>query len=296
MSTTFEIFIAGQDPEYAGQAAQAAFRELDRLELELSRYIPFSDVSNINALAAGEAITIDLSVYECLQEAARIHTETGGAFDVTIGPLLDWWRARRGAGDESELQGEDLLAARARTGMGLLEISPEQPMVGVRTGGLILDLGAIGKGYALDVMGALLREWGMEWAMIHGGQSSVLAIGPPEGQNGWLVPLRNPENHDETFDAAALRDCSMSGSGIQSHGAHIINPRTGRPATDKLGAWAIAPTAAASDAISTAFMVMSEAEVEAFCAAHKDVSAVLMAKTESGRTIRRFGVLFQNGS
>jgi thiamine biosynthesis lipoprotein len=288
MATTFELFLAHEDAGYAGQAARAAFRELDRLDRELSRFIPSSDVARINSLAAGESVTIGLAAWECLALAARIHARTDGAFDVTIGLLLDWWRARGDAGDCAN--DPQWLAARARTGMGLLAVSAGEPAVTAREAGVRVDLGAIGKGYAVDQMAALLREWSIQAALIHGGQSSVLAIGSPPDRDDWRVSLRNPEDHGgEPFGSLRLRDRSLGGSGIQLHGRHIIDPRTGRPAEGKLGTWVLAPAAAQADALSTAFMVLAESEIEEYCRTHEEISAMLWLAEAEQKTLRRWG-------
>lgn len=275
MACVWEAFIAGQEARYARQAAQAAFAEVDRLDQELSRFIPHSDIARINALAPGQSVRIGIDALECLELAATIHGETLGAFDVTVGALLK----RGGAGQ----------AASPAVGLHLLEIQRAIHSVTVHAAGLIVDLGGIGKGYALDRAVAVFREWGIGAALIHSGQSTVYALGGPPGQPGWTVSLRNPADHSTSLGQLCLRDNALSGSGMQLHGPHIIDPRTGGPAAGALAAWALAPTAAVADALSTAFMVLTPAEVEDYCRRHPDVSALLSVGTAEGHRLLRHG-------
>ncbi len=241
MATTFEIYIPAADhpAEYARQASVAAFEELDRLERVLSRFIDCSDIAQLNAAKAGEIVTVSLETMDCLRLARRVWEETGGAFDVTVGHLQACYVTR---GYEARRPtAEEVAAVRGRTGMHLLELAPDSTRVMVRATGLWLDLGAVGKGYAVDVMAALLRAWSITAALIHGGQSSVLAMGdgPPPGSGGsadqggqgsgtgrgWTVPLRDPRRQEETLTTVRLHNGAVGASGLLLHGPHIVDPR-----------------------------------------------------------------------
>jgi thiamine biosynthesis lipoprotein len=190
MATTFEILIASDDTvaesaEYARQAAQAAFHEIDRLEKDLSRFIESSDVSRINKLGSRESVRVSIDTFECLQLAARIHDDTGGAFDVTIGALLACWRTSASTPRRPTV--EEVAEAKARTGMERVALDRKNFTVRLKTDGVLLDLGGIGKGFALDKAAETLREWadegwGLEAALLSGGQSSLLAMGAPPGE------------------------------------------------------------------------------------------------------------------
>ncbi|MBU0641499.1 MAG: FAD:protein FMN transferase [Planctomycetes bacterium] len=249
MACTWGIQVLGEDADYAQQVANAAFEEVDRLELELSRYIERSDVARLNALPAGRPLRVGLDLFECLELAERVRAETGRAFDVTAGSVSE--HARR------------LILDRAtRT-------------VTKRADAVTIDLGGIGKGYALDQAVVLLHDWSVEAALIHSGQSTLYAHGTPPGQAGWTVALRDPVNPAVTLRKALIRDRALAGSGMLLHGPHIIDPRTGQPARGAAGTWALAPSAALADALSTAFMVMGADEVEQYCRQHKDVASLL---------------------
>ena len=288
MGSIFEILIAGEEAAYARHAAQAAFEELDRLYRELNRFSPSSDVSQINALAAGQAVRVGLATFECLQAAARIWAETGGAFDVTIGRLMALWRPKDGSAPSPTA--EELAAARAATGMHRLELREADYSVAVKADGVRIDLGGIGKGYAVDQMAALLREWSIKAALIHGGQSSVIAVGAPPQREAWTLSLCDPDNEAVSLGKIGIRDQAVSSSGVSPTYLHVIDPRTGVAVTANDNAWAVLPSGTIADALATAFLVMSPQEVEQYCGQHPDVSGMLWRRLPGGgREILRFG-------
>jgi thiamine biosynthesis lipoprotein len=273
MATTFEISISQQDARYARQAANAAFDELDKLEQELSRFVENSDISQLNNLAANQPLQIGLPVFECLQLSARMYTETNGAFDITIGSLLDCWLNKdKTVRIPSE---EELDLARRRTGKNLIELNEAEHTVELLTDGVQVDLGGIGKGYAVDRMAELLRDWSIDVALIHGGYSSVLALDAPPQTRGWPLTLSNPADRRQTLARLCLRGRAVSGSGLQK-GWHILDPRTAQPVKDKCATWVCAPSAAVADALSTAFMVMTPDQINDYCLHHPDVSAMII--------------------
>ena len=280
MGAVFEVFIGGQEHEYARQASAAAFEELDWLEGQLSRFRTTSDVSQVNALKAGRAVRVGLAAFECLEVAARVHADTGGAFDVTIGRLFDLWRPKDGS--RPDPSDDEIARARARTGMHLLTLDETEHAVGVRADGVRVDLGGIGKGYAVDAMVTLLRDWSIETVLVHGGQSTVFGAGAPPGKDGWAVALKGPKG--ETLGTVCLKDQALSGSGSPPGQRHIIDPRTGRLAEGNLGAWAVTSKATPADALSTAFLVMSATEVEQYGRRHPEVSGMLLAA--DGKVVR----------
>ena len=278
MATTFEVFILHEDGHYAQQAAQAAFDRLDQLEQDLSQFIENSDISRINNLTAGQSIRVSLDTFECLQISRRIHIETNGAFDITVGFLLSCW-----LNPDKSLRvpsKKELNLARQRTGMGLLQLDESQYTVRLLRDSVQIDLGGIGKGYAIDKMAELLRDWSIDLALIHGGYSTALGIGAPKGKQGWPVTLSNPRNRKQTLARLCLQNRALSGSGLQK-GRHIIDPRTAQPVEGRCAAWACAADAATADALSTAFMVMSPNEVKQYCLRHRKVLAMLILHDES---------------
>jgi thiamine biosynthesis lipoprotein len=256
MNTYFEIAIAGEERTYARKAAEAAFRELDRLETELSRYIESSDISRCNRLELGESTVISDDASECLIIAADVTLATNRAFDPAYAS-----------------ERPDDLAPDAPP----FALDPATRTLTSHAIHLHLDLGAVGKGYALDRMADLLREWQIPRAYLNSGGSTVLALEPPTGEPGWRVGV----GEGRGYTTISLRQAALSGSGIAVKGAHLIDPRTGAPAPRTTRAWALAPSGAQADALSTAFFVQDERDVAALCAAHPDIGAALTAPDES---------------
>jgi len=273
MATVFEIVIVHDDAGYAEQCAHEAFREVDRLEQALSRFIANSDVSRINVAPVGEAVRVGIDAFECLQHCARLSAQTNGACDVTIGALLDYWSSIEAIGGDPD---DDRVAElREGTGMHHVALDGEEHAVSRTSGHVRIDLGGYGKGYAVDRMAEVLLDWDVGDALLHGGASSVSALGAPPGQRGWPVTVRDPSATDRIVGRFFLRNLSMSGSGLRK-GHHIIDPRTGRPAAENRAAWSIAETAAEGDALSTAFMIMSPDETREHCDGHSPTRAMLI--------------------
>jgi thiamine biosynthesis lipoprotein len=287
MATSFECLIADQDQEYARQAAAEVFRLVDRIETDLSRFRESSDVSAINRLAPGESIRVGVHAFACLTTARAVYDATSGAFDVTAGALMACWRDHEGnAKTPTEVEIE---AARSRVGMDGLHLDETAMTVRV-TRHVQVDLGGIGKGYALDQAAELLREWDVTTALLNAGESTVLAMGAPQGAAGWPVGIGGSRAGQRTSEALMLRDRALSGSGGDVKGSHIMNPRTGHPADGTVAAWSVCASAATADALSTAFMVMTPSEVEKYCAAHPDTAALLLVREGDSTKAIRFGL------
>jgi thiamine biosynthesis lipoprotein len=181
--------------------------------------------------------------------------------------------------------------------MHRIELNDAKRTVMLRAAPVKIDLGGIAKGYAADQMAALLRDWDIHAALIHGGRSSILALDSPPGARGWPVRLRNPANRNQPLTELCLKNQALGGSGVKK-GDHIIDPRSGQPVQDKLGAWCRAPTAAIADALSTAFMVMTPQEIAQYCSRHPNVAAMIVtrrAATSGSATVRRYGTWKHDG-
>jgi thiamine biosynthesis lipoprotein len=251
MATQFTVTIAHPDPPYARQAAQAALAELDRIEEHLSRFAEGSDVFRINRLSAGRSTAVHRDTLECLEIAVEVQRQTGGAFDVAFGSASPADRPR-------------------------FVLEPEQHAVRVLAEEVRLDLGGIGKGFALDRMAALLDEWEIAAALLCASTSTVLALGPPPGRQGWAASI-GPAGDRRRFQ---LCRWALGGSGRSHQGDHIFDPRSGRPVTDCAAAVSGAAYGALADALSTAFMVMPEPALRRYCAVQPQVWAYRQATAD----------------
>jgi len=269
MGTFFEVVIAEQKPEYADQAARAVFAEIDRIERLFSRFDPASEISRINRLGPGEGMIVAVETYDCLIQAEEVRAETNGAFDVMALTKAAYRKpGLEGKVKDDEFPGLELIEAgdffevRVRPGT-----SPE-------ISSFVVDLGAIGKGFAVDLGLDILSDWSVENVLIHGGTSTAAAMGTALDGTGWAVGIG--AGWPDAPRVFKLVDRSLSGSGTEVKGKHILDPCTGGPAKGHLAAWAAHPSAAVSDALSTAFMIMDTVEVESFCAGHPETWALVI--------------------
>lgn len=233
MATQFQVRIANEEKTYAAQTAQAAFALADELESHLSRFRANSDISQIVQLKPGETLRLSEPAFACLEIAKRMERITTGAFSPTAAALQS-----QAAPPQWSLLKQSFSI---RCDLGKLEF----------------DLGAIGKGFALDRMAEVLREWSCPAFLLVAGGSSILAGEPPPGVTGWSCGL----GHDDSPHRFFLKSCSLSGSGLAVKGQHILDPSTGQAARRQNRAWALTETAAESDALSTACMVLTEADM-----------------------------------
>jgi thiamine biosynthesis lipoprotein len=278
MATVYEVHAVHPDERYAAQAAQAAFDLTDQLEAELSRFRPNSDITRINHLAAGESTRVTPATMECLVIARHMFDLTGGAFDIAIG-----------------------------TGLPSLELDPGALSVRATESGVRIDLGGIGKGYAVDRMAELLEEWGLPQALVHGGFSSVLALDPPAGLDGWPLTLSDPSASAQVLQHLSVRQTALGASGIRKKD-HIVDPRTRQPVRGRLAAWVVVArpepaspdvgdgdglrisAAAVADALTTACMLLSSDEIIALCRQSPGLQAwILGGEAADEPRLRHFG-------
>lgn len=265
MATRFELVLPGPPTPSRRAAGEEALREIARLEQLLSLYQPSSEIAHVNARAAYEPVRVSAPVFAILERARQWHELTRGAFDITIAPLLRCWGFMGAQGAMPDAAA--LEAARAVTGMHWVELDAAAQTVRFRKPGVMLDLGGIGKGYALDCALEVLRDAGITDALLHGGTSSVHALGAPPDTGAWRLaieshPLR-PGQPQIPLAVVELRDQSLTvstvwGKHFQQDGktyGHILDPRTGRPADAALVSAVMAPSATDGDALATALIV-----------------------------------------
>ncbi len=283
MAATFELFLSIAVPD-AMSLAEAALDEVARLEEQLTVFHDQSEVSRLNRNAVHGSVVVEDRLFRLLELAIRLHRETGGAFDITTGALTKAWGfyRRQGRVPSPEEQAEAI----SRVGSQHLMLDAERRSVRYLRPGLEINLGSIGKGFALDRAAEILHDHsGVTNALLHGGQSSVFALGTEPGSGrGWPVGIRHPVKRDQRLAVVRLRNRGLATSGaiyqhLEYNGrklGHILDPRTGWPAEGISSATAIAPTAAEADALSTAFFILGVEPARAYCESHPGTAAVMV--------------------
>jgi FAD:protein FMN transferase len=263
-------------------AARAALNEADRVEALLTIFRQSSEVSRVNAAGAAGAADVDPEVIALLQRCRTLHAETEGAFDITSSPVSRCWGfLRRAARVPSD---RELDAARALVGMHRIGVDESSRCVRFATPGMSINFNAIGKGYALDRMAAVMRAHGARQALLSAGGSSIVAVGGRNG--GWTIDVRSPQIARARLARVRLRDGALGTSGqgeqfILTDGerpvryGHVIDPRTGWPASGVISCSVIAADGATADALSTAFLVGGPELARRYCEEHPNTLALL---------------------
>ncbi len=340
MGSLFEVYLAGTDREALVAAGNEALDEVERLERQLSHYRDDSDIARLNVHATQQWVRLEPILYDLLKRCCELSTETGGAFDITAGPLIKAWGFFRGEGC---IPSEDELAEiMENVGSCRILFDDEDHLVLFTAPKLEINLGAVGKGYAMDAAAKTLHYFGVESAVIHGGQSTIYALGePPAGDeamrresdeaigregdeaenqrpndpttkppndlttpassliphpsslpSGWPFQIKDPRDRDTVLETVYLKNEALSTSGnyeqfFEVDGlrySHIIDPRTGRPTHGVVSVSVIAPSAADSDALSTAFFVLGRKATEEYCKTRPNIR-VIMIEERAGAEI-----------
>ena len=262
MATVFDVFIQHSDKTYASQASTEAFIQLDLLEQDLSRFVENSDISRINHLKPGESTIIGTDTMECLVIAQKLQAKTNGAFNPTIGKIITHWK------DETEFK------LYKQENIGSLFLEAESFTVTLMDNPISIDLGGIGKGFAIDKLMGTFLEWGIEIVLLNSGKSTFLAKQAPKGEAGWPITIYHPKTN-EHIKQVNLKHNAMAGSGM-GKGKHIISPTNYKPVQHRLGAWSMAKTGADADALSTSFMIMDEADIQKFVKNNSDFGGIVV--------------------
>ena len=305
MATRFEIILYGENPVSLRAAGEEALDEIERLEQQLSLYRPSSEISRINAGAASGPVRIEPGLFRLLQHAQRLHRESGGTFDITIGPLIRCWGFMGGTGrlpDPAELA-----LTRTKVGMHLVSLNEADFTVRFNQPGVMLDLGSIGKGYALERAAAIIADAGVTSAMLQGGTSTACAIGSPPDADAWKIAIERPApqkiliaslEHSAIADVGRtadfvavipLKDQSLSvsavwGKSFEADGriyGHVIDPRSGEPVNGALLAAVVLASATETDAFSTALLTLGTSGLDRITGLREDMRALVVERGEN---------------
>lgn len=239
MNTWFEMVLLGENQEHLAAVGEAALDEVTRVENLLSRFDPASEVSRVNRLAAREPQLLSFEL-ATLIECCRAYWETTAAhFDLT-------------AVSQSTFRDQKI-------NFSAVKLDPTLRLIHFTHPAVFLDFGGVGKGYALDRAARIIREFGVQNALLHGGTSSVLGIGTGQGSDGWTVSLRDPFSPGQEAGSVLLRDAGLSSSAVLGEDrklSDLINPVACHPITEQQACVVLADSATQAEILSTAFLSM----------------------------------------
>ncbi len=291
MATLFEIFL----PFTLGDATQIAgdaFDLIDEVEDQLTVYRDNSEVAFVNQRASTEAVPVSANLFRLLEDCRHLTRETQGCFDVATGAMTKAWGFFRRSGQVPAVT--ERIAAMNRTGFQHVVLNELDRSVKFRVPGLELNFGGIGKGYALDVAADYLLRSGVLSALMHGGSSSIRALGCPAGQDrGWPIAVKHPWHPDRVLGTLWLKDGAMGTSAatfqfFEYNGknlGHVLDPRKGWPAEGIASACVLARTAAEADALSTAMFVMGVEAAREYGRTHPEIAALILPDTPNADLI-----------
>ena len=295
MGSLFEIYLAGEDRESLQSAGEDALDQIERLDNQLSHYNPESDITRMNHHAAESWVRLEPRIYQLLKRCVKISEQTEGAFDISASPLIKLWGFHEGSFRIPDLNEID--DTKERVGSEKILFDDDDNLIHFPVPGMQVMLGAIGKGYAIDEAIETLGYFHVKYAVLHGGQSTIYALGAPPEEEGWPFSITDPRDGMTTLAQVKLKNCALSTSGdyeqfFERNGkryGHILDPRTGYPVQSVRQVSVIAPDATESDALSTAFFVLGPEKTGEYCAIHPEIRALMVVDATDGIRTHRFG-------
>ena len=270
MATEFVFWLGGHERDYLHAAAVEAFAVVDSLEAKLSLYREGSDVARINLARAGEDVRVADETYRCLELARSAALLTDGTFNACLGR---WSLAQKSDQPTLPLHVQQALTQlEADTAAPVIELVPDSCIVRKNCAGGLVDLGAIGKGFALDEAAACLRDWQVTQACLIAGGSSILVLDPPSGSAGLAWTVKVPDIVHRLPRSRPLAQMALGASGLGFQATHLVNPISPAIGPLRPQAMAIAKSGAWADALSTAAMLLPAEQLAAITAQDPTVS------------------------
>jgi len=280
MGCEYAIEAYARDAKALPRILDDAFDEVDRIDRLMSHYKANSPLSRINQEAAQHPVAVPQELFDFIADAMRYQRESGGTFDITVGPLMKAWGFFRG---EGRMPSEDELAgARRHVGGTHVTLDPASRTIAFDEAGVELDLGGIAKGYAVDRVVELLKRREVAAALISAGGSTIYGFGAPPAAAAWTVTLQDPTDSRNTALTLGLKDRALSVAGgsekwFEADGvrySHIMDPRTGRPAQGVLTVAVLTTTGTAGDALDDAFFVLGPEQSRAYLRRLRDTEVI----------------------
>jgi len=275
MGTVFEIAAYDRSSQRASDAIEKAFQEIIRIDDLMSNYKADSALSKLNRSAHFHTETVPVDLYRAIDRSVQLSKLSGGKFDISVAPLVNLWKAAL-SGDvmPSSAQQQEVKNC---VGYEKIELTPPDQIT-FHSDCLQVDLGAIGKGYAVDRAAEILKSSGIRNGLINAGGSTIVAMGAPPGQTAWLVHLRDPSRKIDP--QVMLRDQSVSTSEQTAPSllarpvGHIVDPETGKPLKTKFAVSVIAKKGTITDGLSTTLLLLGPTKGKLLVNQMSDVSAI----------------------
>lgn len=282
MGTVGSLSLPAAENARLDEACALLTGQLNELEARFSAFLPDSELSSLNRQPAAIPLPVSAEMQAILNMAEMAFHNSGGAFDVTVGPLMALWGFRGNTLPEHAPADEDIAAVLDTVGWQHVVLSNDT--VQLLRPGLQLDLGALAKGYAVDCVCETLAEAGFTNALVNLG-GNMRALGHAAAGRPWRIAVRHPMEPDSSLGTLTLTDkqAVATSGGYErfvildgQHFAHIMDARTGRPAQAMAGVTAVAASAMLADVLSTALFILGTEDGRALLDNHPDCSALLV--------------------
>jgi thiamine biosynthesis lipoprotein len=288
MGTQFRIVLYAQAESIARQAAESAFLRIARLDATMSDYNQSSELNRLCHTAVNKPVKVSRDLFRVLDYSQKLAARTGGAFDITVGPLTRLWRRARRTG---EMPSQDKIAqALALTGYQKLHLNAEAQTAWLEREGMVLDLGGVAKGFAADEAMQVLKSRGIRSALLAAGGDIVVSDAPPN-KSGWIIAIASLKTDDQpSAPPLLLKQAAVSTSGdaeqfVELDGkrfSHILDPRTGLGLQGQSSVTVVARRGTDSDALATAVSVLGKDTGLRLIETSKGAAALFVKKNEQG--------------
>jgi thiamine biosynthesis lipoprotein len=288
MGTKFKILVYAGDEASAKAAAKGAFARVAQLDGIMSDYRDTSELMRLCEKAGGPPVKVSPDLFAVLQRAEVVSRRSNGAFDVTVGPVVRLWRRVRYT--KRMPAAEELAKARSLVGYQNVRLNADVRTVQLLKPGMRLDLGGIAKGYAADAALAVLKQHGIQRALVAAG-GDIAVTDPPPGTEGWnvgIAPLLDPDSRPKRF--LTLKNGAVSTSGdaeqfIEIGGkrySHIVDPRTGVGLVGRISVTVVALDGATADSLTKVVAVLGPERGLPIIDAIPSTAALVVRKTDKG--------------
>jgi thiamine biosynthesis lipoprotein len=300
MGTFARVVAVAADAKVADKAIEAALAEIERVDKLMSDYKSDSEISQVNKDGFNRAVPVSEPTFEVLQRSIEFSKLTGGAFDITIGPLVDLWRSAKKKGVTPSQ--EEIAQAKSRVGFENLILNGKDRTVKFAVASMRLDLGGIAKGYAVDKAIEAMQQAGAIGGMVDIGGDIRCFGKPPKGRSKWSIALQNPNVNKNTDESDLLLVLKLDNAAVATSGdyqqfvliegkrySHIINRRTGTSAEGLSSVTIITDSATDADALATAVSVMGVEKGLALVEKMPNAEAIVITSPPKYKLVKTMG-------